>query len=268
MVKEIKIDSISGVKDLAFEQTYNEDIGRSRSAFYYRGMPDVSFNLGTSLQRNCGRLYKELEQPMLDNFIKYVKIEDPAIDESIWKTMVIGRHYGLPTRLLDWTHSTLVALHFSNTEDSLKQLDKHDCVIWRIDMRDLNRNLPDKYREALDRRKTFIFSLDMLNSLASTIREYDEDMGSDSLVLMEPPSIDLRIANQYSFFTVIPSGITDLEQYLAAHTERTVKYVIDKSLRWEIRDILDEMNISERMMYPGKEGIAKWLARHYYVKEK
>ena len=45
-----------------------------------------------------------------------------------------------------------------------------------------------------------------------------------------------------------------------------MKYVIDKKLRWELRDILDQLNINERMIYPGTAGIAQWLARHYYVK--
>ena len=70
----------------------------------------------TSLMRNCGDKASELETPLLENFIKYVSIEDPTIDESIWKAMIIGQHHGLPTRLLDWSHSTLVALHFANTE--------------------------------------------------------------------------------------------------------------------------------------------------------
>ena len=59
-----------------------------------------------------------------------------------------------------------------------------------------------------------------------------------------------------------------LEEFLDAHTENTVKYIIDKKLRWELRDILDQFNINERMIYPGKAGIAKWLARHYFVKRK
>ena len=77
--------------------------------------------------------------------------------------------------------------------------------------------------------------------------------------------MDQRIVNQYSFFSAIPSGITDLEAFLDSHTEKTVKYVIDKRLRWELRDILDQLNINERMIYPGTAGIASWLARHYYV---
>lgn len=70
--------------------------------------------------------------------------------------------------------------------------------------------------------------------------------------------------NQYSFFTV---GIENLEDLLDRKTNNTVKYIIDKKLRWDLRDILDQLNMNERMIYPGKDGIAKWLARHYYVKQ-
>lgn len=56
-----------------------------------------------------------------------------------------------------------------------------------------------------------------------------------------------------------------MEDYLA-DTENTVKYIIDKSLRWDLRDVLDQLNMNERMIYPGLDGIAKWLARHYYVR--
>ena len=267
MITIKRIDTIDRIKDLIFEQTYNDAIDRTRSSYFYRGMPDASYKLVTSLSRNCKGSYSELEQPLLDNFIKYVRIEDPTINESVWKAMVIGQHYGLPTRLLDWTHSTLVALHFANTEDNLDMLSQRDCVVWRIDMRDLNKNLPEKYAEYLRAEKTFVFSLDGLAEVAESIAQYDTDMGNRAMVCFEPPSVDQRIANQYSFFSVIPNGITDLEEFLESHTENTVKYIIDKKLRWELRDILDQFNINERMIYPGKAGIAKWLARHYFVKK-
>ena len=61
-------------------------------------------------------------------------------------------------------------------------------------------------------------------------------------------------------------GMSDIEGFLDAHTQHTVKYVIDKNLRWRVRDMLDSLNISERLLYPGLEGLSKWIARHYYVK--
>jgi len=266
MIKTIYINSIDQVKDLLFEQERNTDNGRYRSSFFYRGMPDAAYDLSTSLARNCGEKAGELEQPLLENFVKYVSIEDPTIDESIWKAMIVGQHHGLPTRLLDWTHSTLVALHFANTEGNLSDLDKRDCVVWRIDAREINNLLPEPYKNALKEKKTFIFSVKHLSSVVNDINQYDIDMGSQSLVTVEPPSIDQRIVNQYSFFSVIPKGITDIEQFLDHNTNNTVKYVINKNLRWDLRDILDQLNMNERMIYPGTDGIAKWLARHYSVK--
>jgi hypothetical protein len=266
MITVKHIDTIDGIKDLIFEQTYNPKIDRTRSSYCYRGMRSAAYDLTTSLSRNCKSAYAELEQPMLDSFMNYVRLEDPSISQSVWKAMVIGQHYGLPTRLLDWTHSTLVALHFATSEENLDKLSQRDCIVWRIDLRDLNRNLPAKYRDYLEQKNTFVFSLDGLEEMAKDLKQYDADMQDQAMVCFEPPSLDRRIVNQYSFFSAIPSGITDLEAFLDAHTENTVKYVIDKKLRWELRDILDQLNISERMVYPGTAGIAQWLARHYYVK--
>lgn len=61
-------------------------------------------------------------------------------------------------------------------------------------------------------------------------------------------------------------GIEDIEGFLDKNTKDTVKYVIDKNLRWRVRDMLDQLNMSERIVYPGLEGLSKWIARHYYVK--
>ena len=95
----------------------------------------------------------------------------------------------------------------------------------------------------------------MLNRLASTLEKYDEDMGDQSMVIIEPPSTNNRIIMQYSFFSVIPMGMTDIETFLDRQTNNTVKYIIDRSLRWRVRDMLDSLNISERLLYQGKDAL-------------
>ena len=51
------------------------------------------------------------------------------------------------------------------------------------------------------------------------------------------------------------------------HTDRTVRFIIKKEIRWQVRDLLDQLNISERIVYPGLDGLSQWLARHYFVKD-
>ena len=62
-------------------------------------------------------------------------------------------------------------------------------------------------------------------------------------------------------------GMENVEDFLQEHTKNSVKYVIDRSLRWRVRDMLDQLNMSERIVYPGLDGLSRWIARHYYVKD-
>ncbi len=266
MVKEIRITSLEELLPLLTEQDYREDLDRNRSSYLYRGMPDTSFKMETSLRRNCKHLQKILEPAILENFAKYAVIGEPTIAQSVWRQMILGQHYGLPTRLLDWTHSALVGLHFAVSETDMELMDDHDCMVWRIDMNEMYSLLPDKYRAVVNRNQSTIFSVDMLGDITGKLEQYDEDMGNNAMIIIEPPSINSRIVNQYSFFSLVPMEMDDIEEFLDRRTENTVKYVIAKELRWRVRDMLDQLNMSERIVYPGLDGLSRWIARHYFVK--
>ena len=61
----------------------------------------------------------------------------------------------------------------------------------------------------------------MLEKIVSEISDYDEKMGDTAMLLMEPPSIDQRIISQYSYFSIVPRGISDIEKFLAEKTSIT-----------------------------------------------
>ena len=266
MIQTVKITTVEDLMPLMSEQEYRPELKRNRSGYLYRGMPDSGYKMATSLSRCCKDKQQRLEPAILNNFAKYAVREDPTVAQNVWYQMITGQHNGLPTRLLDWTHSSLVALHFATTENDLGMLDRRDCAVWRIDVRELNKLLPQKYRHPLETERTFVFSVAGLNSVVSSLTEYDRDMGDQAFVSLEPPSVDQRIINQYSFFTVIPSGIESISAFLEACPVETIKYVIDKKLRWQLRDVLDQFNVNERIMYPGLDGLSRWIARHYYKK--
>lgn len=268
MFVEEKITDFDEIKEKIIDFPFDDNCGRYRGCYLYRGLPDASYELKTSLQRNCGELSSRFEEKLLNNFIKYTATEISKEDDNIWRNMILGQHHGLPTRLLDWTHSPLVGLHFAVSDNSFDNLDKNDCVLWQIDTSKLHEFLPEKIKSVLKENGTNVFSVDMLKKITPSLKEYDEEIGNKSMVVLEPPSIDPRIVNQYSFFTVVPKGIEDLETFFKENGDlEATKYIIDKSIKWQIRDFLDEANISERTIYPGLDGICKWLARHYYVKK-
>ena len=266
MIQEVRITTVEDLMPLLSEQEYRPELGRNRSGYLYRGMPNSEYRMVTSLSRYCKDKQQRLEPAILNNFAKYAVREDTTVEQNVWYQMITGQHYGLPTRLLDWSHSSLVALHYAMTEEDLEEMEAHDCVVWRIDMNELIAHLPEKYRAAVGRQQTTMFSVDMLTKITDSLYQYDEDMGDRSMIIIEPPSTNDRIIMQYSFFSVIPMEMKDIEGFLDAHTNNTVKYVIDRLLRWRVRDMLDSLNISERLLYPGLEGLSKWIARHYYVK--
>ncbi len=265
-ILEKRLTTLEDVLTLLTDQNEDANIKRFRSSSLYRGLPNASYRLETSLRRNCKEKQEKCEGPILRNFAKYGMSEDPQIGDSVWRQLVLGQHHGLPTRLMDWTYSPLVALHFALSGENMDCMNDHDCVVWKIDIDEIHSLLPEIYQEILTREDAHLFTVDMLDQITNRLAIYDEIMGDHALVLLEPPSIDQRIINQYSYFSVMPNGIHDMEDFLKKYTKKSAKYVIAKDLRWRIRDMLDQMNINERTMYPGLDGLTAWIKRHYYVK--
>lgn len=268
------------VKCMAFEKTLNtiEDVmeflqkidvdpatNRYRSSILYRGLPDEDYSLQTTLERTCDHKQWELEKSIIRNFRKYaLSIENPDHMKSIWWLLSIGQHHGLPTRLLDWTYSPLVGLHFASSVDNLSELGNKNGAIWAIDINEINSLLPEYYSNILHKENAYLFTTEMLDDV--DLDQYDRDMSDSAFVLIEPPSVDQRIVNQYSYFSITHPGIQNLAQFLRDKTKNTTKYIINKNIKWQIRDMLDAMNINERILFPGYDGLCKWMKRHYFVK--
>jgi hypothetical protein len=83
------------------------------------------------------------------------------------------------------------------------------------------------------------------------------------VVFLEPPAVDRRILNQHALFSLMSSPTARLDDWLADHPELSRKVVIPAHLKWEIRDKLDQANVNERVLFPGLDGLSRWLARYY-----
>jgi hypothetical protein len=232
---------------------------RHRSDFVYRGVADKSWGLETSLKR-LGGAYVEVERPLLRSLRKYAEPGSIPAD-TLWVRLSVAQHHGLPTRVLDWTVSPKVALHFATAEE--EHYDK-DGVVWCIDVARARSLLPEILLEILRKEYAFLFSVEMLEVINS-LPDFDAlaaEHGS-FVLFFEPPSLDARIVNQGAIMSVMPGATLVLSEFLKDHPEIFQRIIIPKELKWEVRDKLDQDNVTERMLFPGLDGLSRWLKRYY-----
>jgi hypothetical protein len=87
--------------------------------------------------------------------------------------------------------------------------------------------------------------------------------GTTFALFFEPPSLDDRIVNQYALFSVMSDATQRFDEWLEGHEYTYNRIVIPGRLKWEIRDKLDSLNITERVLFPGLDGLSRWLKRWY-----
>ncbi|MEM7344265.1 MAG: FRG domain-containing protein [Chloroflexota bacterium] len=258
---EIRVNSWNELQDVLYADSWNRRIQRYRSPFIFRGLSEAGYGLETSLIRLGGN-YQKFEPHLLRNFRKYAH-GDIVEGDTIWHWLSVAQHHGMPTRLLDWTYSPFVAMHFATT--NIEKFDR-DGAIWAVNYIKVHDRLPDILQAELDRVGTYVFDVEMLSNKLASLGDLDNTSPSDFALFFEPPSMDDRISNQFALFSIMSSPTAIFEDWLAELELGFKKIIIPAELKWEVRDKLDQANVTERVLFPGLDGLSSWLKRHYYQK--
>src|ERR1700692_2574243 len=106
--------------------------GRTTPA-WFRGQADASWSLVPGLYR--GGISYTLEREMTRDFALYAApfLSAQSTNTALERLFVM-QHYGLPTRLLDWTESHLVALFFAVVDHTSPK----DAAVFALDPWRLN----------------------------------------------------------------------------------------------------------------------------------
>lgn len=261
-VKTIAPQTWLELLDVLFGGSWNPDLGRFRSPFAFRGHSLADEDLSSGLLRlSAGRTdVARLELHLLRNFRKYAYGQPGTA--SVWHWLALGQHRGLPTRLLDWTYSPFVALHFATA--NLARMNE-DGAVWAINFVEANRHLPPRLQKILNTEGSDTATVDMLRPFP-TLADFDRLTRRPFVVFLEPPSLDPRILNQFALFSLMSSPRATLDAWLQSHPQLARRIVIPAALKWEIRDKLDQANINERVLFPGLDGLSRWLTRYYWPK--
>jgi hypothetical protein len=248
------------ILDALYEGSWNRDLQRFRSPFAFRGMNRVGHTLVSSLARLAepDADSARLELALLRNFRKYGHGDATGAD-SVWDWLALGQHRGLPTRLLDWTYSPLVALHFATEKTA--DFD-HDGIVWCVNFVEANKRLPARLKRILREEGSDTFTVEMLSAFSS-LRSFDALRREPFVVFLEPPAVDQRILNQLALFSLMSSPCARLDDWLQQHPDLCRRVIVPSALKWEIRDKLDQANVNERVLFPGLDGLSRWLARYY-----
>jgi hypothetical protein len=234
-MNDVRVSSWIELQEALFDESWQPELRRHRSMFAFRGEGDAGADLVSSLRKGG---FGPHEAHMLRNFRKYAH-RDALRADSLWTWLALAQHHGLPTRLLDWTYSPYVALHFA-TED-LHKYDR-DAAIWAVDYARSNALLPPEMHKLLEHEGSFTFTAEMLDRVAR--------------------SLDERIVNQFALFSLMPRA-EPVGPWLRAHPELSKRIIIPAALKWEARDKLDQANMTERVLFPGLDGLSRWLRRYY-----
>lgn len=256
-----RVSSWNELQDQLFADSWSEQLGRFRSRYAYRGLSDSSYPLLTTVQR-LGGSYDILEPHLLRNFRKYAH-RSVVQRDSLWHWLSVAQHYGLPTRLLDWTYSPLIALHFATA--NIERFHT-DGAIWAVNYVKVHQLIPESLISILSKEGANVFTVEMLSAELGSMEEFAALSKNDFTLFFEPPSIDDRIVNQFAFFSLMWRIDAVFDDWLADYPDIWRKIIIPAELKWEIRDKLDQSNITERVLFPGMDGLSSWLKRHYSPK--
>jgi hypothetical protein len=261
-IREVRVSTLGQLVEEVTPGDVDPVSGRRRDSGVYRGCPDASWPLLTSLDRLGGtgspHRKADLEEHLLRNFQRYSRPYQQNA-ENDWELLVTAQHHGLPTRLLDWTYSPLIAAHFATKG----QRHQGDRVVWRLDWKQVHRAFE------LPELALLIQDLDRLfkkDGHFSPWELFARPRDAEPFACMiEPPSIDARIVSQSATFTLCSDKWQSFDHFLEEQglEEALTRYIIPADQVGHLRDQLDLAGIDERRIFPDLSGVAAYMRRYY-----
>lgn len=215
-------------------------IGRYDTNFIFRGIAKKEWALIPKVARDHSQDWREVNSKLELEFSRRAKeyLKSNSKDEEI----VISQHFGLPTRLLDWTETFIVALYFACKSDN-----EYDGAIYC-----LNQNT--------------VLDIECISD--NTDNDYEP------VFLYYPRYVTSRIKSQAGCFTYHTNPTKCFIDYVSEYNQLAEanyrvkialeKIVIKKELKTEILDYLDRLGVNEYTLFGDLDSLCKHLSWRYF----
>lgn len=239
--------------------------------FVFRGQADAGWKLESTLERVIGRHWSsenatKFEEHSYNAFRSKYHIynQNEHTPESKLSWLSVMQHYGVPTRLLDFTESPYVALYFAL--ESYDPLSGRDFSIYVID-----------YTAVMDRSLQFIQQRDTrFNETRKSINgrrdqvfdEVVDRFSYDILWITEPLELNARMDRQSGTFLVSGNRESTIESVMNSTTYKDceiLKVIVDSRLYESVYALLRKMSINAKSIYGDLAGLAKAIRMELQV---
>ena len=159
------------------------DFFRGQSSSEYKLIPSI----GRRFKEGQEDVLKQYEKEVFEDFKRKYSMFTDARPKNDKEFLFLAQHYGLPTRLLDWTYNPLIALYFA----CCSNFDK-DGIVYQ----------------------SYQFSRKVFNE------DKDDIFSFPAITLLVPNMTDVRYKNQNGIFVLYPEPWKEKFEFIYA------KYII------------------------------------------
>jgi len=216
-------------------------------ALWYRGHTCYDYELVPSLFRFHGGLEKERE--LFNEFVKFIKTIDVGYDYDDWYILFNMQHFGIPTRLLDWTEVFGIAAFFAVTGNT------DGPCIFVLNPEMLNTQsgepliigVPNEYNFEYKKRFWFGYPEAVIYPKAITPVTYS----------------NLRIQRQRGTFTIHGNCEDPLEEL---RPDCVIKIVLKDKAPGEAKQYLRDFNLNMFSLFPDTQGLTTYIRHQVELK--